>query len=74
MMQEERAWQKDMTTKLKLKQAAIAALPTKELRDAALVEDLTPFPADRMVWTHTPPAPDFGQNKTETVRSARRRR
>ena len=43
-MQQHREWQKDLTTKLKLKQAAIAALPEGFLRDAALVEDTALFP------------------------------
>lgn len=50
---EEREWQYEMTAKFKLKQAAVAALPDA-LRPAALVEDLEPFPLERLLWTHTP--------------------
>lgn len=58
-MAEERAWQRDLTRKIKLKDAALAALPPK-LREAAAQPDMTPFPLDRMVPTHTPPIKGFG--------------
>ncbi len=59
-MKQHRAWQRDLTTKLKLKEAAIAALPP-ELRAAAEVPDLAPFPANRQMWTETPPVEGFGE-------------
>ena len=59
-MQAHRAWQADMTTKLKLKLAAVAALPP-HLRAAAEVPDLEPFPLNREMWTDTPPIEGFGQ-------------
>lgn len=58
-MRAHRAWQRDLTTKLQLKEAAIAALPP-HLRAAAEVPDLEPFPANRMMWTETPPVEGFG--------------
>ena len=63
-MQEHRAWQRDMTTKLKLKQAAIAALPPR-LREAALVPDYEPFPANREIWYATPPIEGYGEASKE---------
>lgn len=64
-MKEEREWQASLSTKLKLKQAALAALPD-ELRAAALVPDNTPFPSNRWVWTETPPhMEDSGQAKAK---------
>jgi len=53
-MAQHRAWQTDLTTKLQLKLNAIAALPP-DLQAAAMVPDLTPFPANRKIWTETPP-------------------
>ena len=47
-MAEHRAWQADISTKIKLRDAALAALPA-DLRAAALVPDLTPFPTNRCV-------------------------
>ena len=73
MMREHRLWQKDLSTKLKLKKAAIAALPTQFLRDAAMVEDLAPFPAQRQVWTHTPAIPHWEERKKETGAGLRKR-
>lgn len=54
-----RAWQKDLATKLALKNAAIAALPAGPVRDAAAAPDYTPFPTNRAVWTDTPPVEGF---------------
>ena len=59
-MQAHRAWQADLTTKLKLKRAAVAALPP-HLRAAAEVPDNELFPLNREMWTHTPPIEGFGQ-------------
>ena len=53
-MRQHRAWQKDLTTKLKLKLAAIDALPD-DLRAAAREPDMEPFPLTRRMWTETPP-------------------
>lgn len=54
-MREHRAWQKQFMTKVKLRDAAIEALPTEALRAAARTPDLTPFPSHRQVWMETPP-------------------
>ena len=59
-MAEHRAWQRDLTTKLRLKEAAIAALPP-ELQAAAREPDYTPFPANRQMFTDTPPIEGFGE-------------
>ncbi|WIA32126.1 hypothetical protein OEZ86_002976 [Tetradesmus obliquus] len=53
-MQEHAQWQEDLCMKLKLKKAALQALPP-ELRAAALQEDLTPFPLTRHFLYDTPP-------------------
>ncbi len=53
-MAEHRAWLADMSTKLKLKRAALSALPPS-LRAAAAAEDLTPFPLTRHFLYDTPP-------------------
>lgn len=54
LMRKHRARQAAETTLLRLKKEAIAALPD-HLRVAALVPDLTPFPANRFMATLTPP-------------------
>jgi len=53
-MREHRAWQKDIMTKIKLRDAAIGALP-ENIRAAALELDLELFPANRQIFTDTPP-------------------
>jgi hypothetical protein len=53
-MQEHAEWQADLGMKLKLKKAALQALPPG-LRAAALQEDLTPFPLTRHFLYDTPP-------------------
>lgn len=54
-MAEHRLQRAGESARLKLKMAAIAALPAGQLQDAAMVPDLTPFPAGRMAPTLTPP-------------------
>ena len=44
-----------LTKRLKLKQAAIAALPTEWLREEAMREDHELFPLNRQIFTDTPP-------------------
>lgn len=61
-MREHRLWQADLTTKLKLKRAAIDALPPA-LKAAALEPDTEPFPVNRLMWTTTPPMEDAGQDR-----------
>lgn len=53
-MRQHREWQTDLSTKLKLKLDAIAALPP-DLQAAAKIPDMTPFPTNREIWTETPP-------------------
>lgn len=53
----------DLHRKIKLKQEAIAALPSPALKEEALTVDLTPFPASRRLTTHTPPIPGFEAGK-----------
>lgn len=60
-MAEHRAWQTDLTNKIRLRDAALAALPA-ELRISAGEPDYTPFPTDRLVATHTPPIPGYGKS------------
>lgn len=43
-MAQHRAWQEDLNNKIRLKRAALAALPAGYLRDAAMVEDHAMFP------------------------------
>ncbi|XP_057533665.1 uncharacterized protein LOC130811391 [Amaranthus tricolor] len=54
LMRRHRARQKAETTLLRLKKEAIEALP-EHLKAAAMVPDLTPFPANRFMATLTPP-------------------
>ena len=63
-----RDWQRDMTTKIKLRDAAIAALPEK-LRAAALMPDDELFPSNRQMWTLTPPIPGFQEKQTSALAS-----
>ncbi|KAL6644988.1 hypothetical protein ACP70R_016596 [Stipagrostis hirtigluma subsp. patula] len=65
LMRRHRARQTGETTLLRLKKDAIAALPEK-LQAAALVPDMTPFPANRYMATLTPPIEGY----IEKVRDA----
>lgn len=49
---------KDEALKLRLKQAALAALP-EDLRNLAMQIDTAPFPANRHIATETPPIAGF---------------
>lgn len=70
-MHAHRAWQADLSTKLKLKLAAVAALPP-HLRAAAEVPDDEPFPLNRQMWNETPPIEGFGQDKVQQAAGARK--
>ncbi|GAB4821890.1 hypothetical protein N2152v2_008936 [Parachlorella kessleri] len=70
-MAEHRAWQRDLTTKLRLKEAAIAALPP-ELQAAAREPDYTPFPPNRQMFTDTPPIEGFGEASKTQQQTGRR--
>lgn len=63
-MDEHRAWQTALNIKLRLKLAAIEALPP-DLKEAALVEDMSPFPVDRPVFTLTPPKAGYAEDQKQ---------
>ncbi|KAF6994556.1 hypothetical protein CFC21_011226 [Triticum aestivum] len=65
LMQRHRARQTAESTLLSLKKEAVAALPEK-LQAAAMVPDMTPFPANRYMATLTPPIEGY----IEKVRDA----
>lgn len=65
LMRKHRARQAAESTLLRMKKEAIEALPL-HLREAALVPDLTPFPANRFMATLTPPIEGY----IEKVREA----
>lgn len=67
LMRRHRARQAAETTLLRLKKEAIAALPEK-LRVAAMVPDLTPFPANRYMATLTPPIEGYIEKVQEAAR------
>lgn len=68
LMRKHRARQAAETNLLRLKKEAIEALPD-DLKKAALVPDLTPFPVNRFMATLTPPIEGY----MEKVREATRR-
>lgn len=70
-MREHKAWQRDLSTKIKLKDAAIAALPP-HLRAAAEVPDLEPFPLNRHIFMETPPIEGFGEAATGKQQAGRK--
>ncbi len=57
-MAQHRAFQADLVAKLRLKNAALEALP-EALRAAASAPDYTPFPARRSIPMETPPIPGY---------------
>lgn len=65
LMRKHRARQAAESTLLRMKKEAIEALPD-HLKEAALVPDLTPFPANRFMATLTPPIEGY----IEKVREA----
>lgn len=67
LMRRNRARQKAETELLKLKKEAIEALPEK-LREAALVPDLTPFPANRFMATLTAPIEGYVEKVREAAK------
>ena len=60
-----------LSTKIKLKNAAILALP-EELRAHAATEDLEPPPLSRRMPTLTPPIPDYKQQQQTSTTPGRR--
>ncbi|EIE19310.1 hypothetical protein COCSUDRAFT_58603 [Coccomyxa subellipsoidea C-169] len=62
-MMQHRAWQTDLSVKLKLKKAALAALP-EDLRELANRPETERVPLNRQMFTHTPPIPGFNQQSS----------
>jgi len=60
-MLEHREWQRNMNTKIRLRQEAIRALPP-ELVEEASKPDHSLFPLKRMVPTHTIPIPGYEES------------
>ncbi|KAH7677720.1 Mitochondrial ribosomal protein L28 protein [Dioscorea alata] len=67
LMRKHRARQAAESTLLRLKKEAIAALPEK-LREAAMVPDFTPFPANRFMATLTPPIEGYIEKVREAAK------
>ncbi|CAL8468293.1 g7833 [Coccomyxa elongata] len=61
-MMQHRAWQTDLSIKLQLKKAALAALP-EDLRKLADRLETERVPLNRQMFTHTPPIPGFNQQQ-----------
>lgn len=64
-MFEHREWQRNMNTKIRLRQEAIQALPP-ELVEEASKPDYSLFPLKRMVPTHTIPIPGYEESLRDT--------
>ncbi|GBG64174.1 hypothetical protein CBR_g40874 [Chara braunii] len=69
LMGRHRAEMKALNLQIQLKEAAIAALP-EDLREAALVPDLTPFPINRFAATLTPPIAGYVEETTKEAQRA----
>ncbi|KAK9159193.1 hypothetical protein Scep_005767 [Stephania cephalantha] len=67
LMRQHRARRAAESTLLRLKKEAIEALP-ENLKVAALVPDLTPFPANRFMATLTPPIEGYSEKLKEAAR------
>jgi hypothetical protein len=69
-MAQHRAWQKDITDKIRHKRAAVAALPEGYLRTAAEQEDHALFPLKRQTPMMTPPIEGFYEEKQRKAEEA----
>ncbi|XAR63013.1 hypothetical protein NMG60_11022796 [Bertholletia excelsa] len=69
LMRKHRARQAAESTLLRLKKEAIQALP-ENLKAAAMVPDLTPFPANRFMATLTPPIEGYMEKINEAARKS----
>lgn len=69
LMRQHRARRAAESTLLRLKKEAIEALP-ENLRAAALVPDLTPFPANRFMATLTPPIEGYVEKIKEATKKS----
>lgn len=67
LMRKHRARQAAETGILRLRKEAIAALPER-LREAAMVPDFTPFPANRFMATLTPPIEGYIEKVKEAAK------
>ena len=70
MMAQHREWQRDINQKIRLKRAALAALPEGFLRDEATKEDLALFPLKRHSPMQTPPIEGFYEEKQARAEEA----
>jgi len=69
-MREERDFQRDLNEKIRIKMAAIEALPAGATRDAAMVEDTDLFPLKRRLPSETPPIPGYYEEKQRLAEEA----
>ncbi|ABO98182.1 predicted protein [Ostreococcus lucimarinus CCE9901] len=69
-MRAERAFAADINEKIRIKKAAIAALPAGATRDAAMVEDEDLFPLKRKLPMYTPAIPGFYEDKQRLAEEA----
>jgi hypothetical protein len=69
-MRAERAFHADINEKIRIKKAAIAALPAGATRDAAMVEDEDLFPLKRKLPMYTPAIPGFYEEKQRLAEEA----
>ena len=69
-MAQHREWQRDINQKIRLKRAALAALPEGFLRDEATKEDLSLFPLKRQTPMVTPPIEGFYEEKQRRAEEA----
>lgn len=72
LMRKHRARQAAESAFLKLKKEAIEALP-EDLKAAALVPDLTPFPKNRFMATLTPPIEGYIEKINEAAKQSTRK-
>lgn len=69
LMRKHRARQAAETNLLRMKKEAIEALPEK-LKEAALIPDLSPFPANRFMATLTPPIEGYIEKVKEAAKKS----
>ncbi|GJP40197.1 hypothetical protein CLOM_g24474 [Closterium sp. NIES-68] len=66
MMQQHHQQRGAESARLKLKLAAIQALPAGKLRDAAMLPDFTPFPSNRIPPSLTPPIKELQEERARS--------
>ncbi|CAL5221822.1 g4079 [Coccomyxa viridis] len=67
---EHRMWQTDISIKIQLKEAALAALPEALRREAVKTQTDLP-PPNRRMFTQTPPIPGFSEQQADRGRRRR---